>query len=894
MSAGPGVASFPAQPAVVPTARTTQQASLHDQQQTIPGPSPCVPLYLPASPTPTPTNTPTPTPTATVGLTTTPTPTPTPSPTPTVGPSPTPSPIAAPYNSGCIVSASPTEAFNPIGRPHTATFFCGNFASTLPGPAAAPYPATGCFDMRATVSDVTDGTTVAATSASCAGAQPSNIQSIDCTAAANPICAVGFTPTPSGQCAVACPPDFTYGADGLCHAPPKGGVCPPGSTPVVLQSGQPTTCTEPPLTTPTVYNEVTVTINPGAPHVYSIAFTGYTGTTATDSCPPGTILTQNVRVSSPAGPPVVGPACMFTVTVLKKYLEGTKVTVLPTSTCGGATTLPPASAFGAAACFFLVEATGTVILKTGVNCTDGSEPGSGTPATDIAQAIPEPNLPPDILPPVPAYNCTNGSLMVDNIAMAGVPINLAASNGFLNPICLPPNRIPQPTPTPGTATTTPTTPTPSPTPTATPTSTPTPVLLPGAGTTATPGPGPGGFAQAAVCAPTGATTTTVVTDQAGFAGIVGTTVTVTAQAFPPAAEGGSVTVAGGFALDGSPVRGIRMFVDIGLPTGTLFCDSGVTNASGAAVCTQNTDSATLGETVPVTVGFILNCQEYGTTTSFTVGAKPNPAVSSTLPTQNGLCIETSGKGALAVTASFAATINSQPAVSSGSVVLGGYMAATATPLPTSTPITPTETPTQTNTPVPTPTPTNTPVPTPTPTRTPTPTPTPTRTPTPTPTPVPKLRFSLDQALVTSASTPSSKVGLDIVFPNQRIALVMYYTIQSVPRTLTRTTIYQIQLGKTTVFRAQFSGTVTPKDVGRFARYDTVSVPARLPFGLYTFRATLTIDGQSQHRLWRFAIVRNVPGVGKLERRDVAVPGNSAWAASFRLEVTHRLDAVPGV
>jgi hypothetical protein len=159
-------------------------------------------------------------------------------------------------NASCIVSASPVEAFNALGTAHTVVFFCGNAASTLPGPVTAPYPNRGCFDLHATVADVTSGAAAAYTAAQCAGipvtAVGTEVSSgaVDCTSVANPICAIGFVPTgSSGQCQPpppVCPTGFTYSSiDGLCHAPPTAGACPPGSTPVRNSAGTIVDCTEP-------------------------------------------------------------------------------------------------------------------------------------------------------------------------------------------------------------------------------------------------------------------------------------------------------------------------------------------------------------------------------------------------------------------------------------------------------------------------------------------------------------------------------------------------------------------------------------------------------------------------------------------------------------------------
>jgi hypothetical protein len=87
--------------------------------------------------------------------------------------------------------------------------------------------------------------------------------------------------------------------------------------------------------------------------------------------------------------------------------------------------------------------------------------------------------------------------------------------------------------------------------------------------------------------------------------------------------------------------------------------------------------------------------------------------------------------------------------------------------------------------------------------------------------------------------------------------MIYYTIRSVPRTLTRFATYRVQHGKQTVFQATFKETVTPKTLGSFIRFDAYTVSPSARYGLYVFRATLKIDGKSQTRSWRFAVLKRI-------------------------------------
>jgi len=616
---------------------------------------------------------------------------------------------------------------------------------------------------------------------------------------------------------------------------------------------------------------VTVTINPGSPHVYRIDFTGYVGTGPGGGCPVGTTFTPNVDVTLvrggvPHSAPTFGPACAFTVSAFKKYIEGTRIEVLPTSSCGGGIPVGIASGFGGSACFFHVRASGMIILKTGVDCSNGSEPANGTPAPDFTDELgdepgPEATDDADIPPLTPIYNCSSGALEVIDVPMPNAPIQLTATNGVFNPNCVPTDRFPQSTPTPTpTGNLTPT-PIPSPTPTATPTTT----LAP----TATPFPTNQGFTNPALClADAGTPSTVVSTNEDGLTGVAGDNAQVTAFVIPPKTTTDLVTVVGNYLIDGIGVAGLRMFSSLSYASGLLYCDSGVSDASGTATCTREQGPTTIGEVVRTKVSFVFSCQEYGTFTFFIVGGPAVPPSAATLPVQNGTCLLRTNSGPLAVTATFVSTVNTQPTISTGSVVLGTFGTpapgtSTATGTSTITP-TPTNTPVATQTPTNTPTPTRTPTPTPTPTHTPTPTPTPTFT----PTPIPKLRFSLDAARVSAPRNPGNKQGLDYVQPGQQVWLMMYFTIRSLPKKTTRITTYAIQQGNRILYRISFKGTVSPPGTGSFVRYTVYTFARSFPPGVYMYRATLTLDSQSQTRAWRFAVVKNIP-IGRFAQDALA-------------------------
>lgn len=293
----------------------------------------------------------------------------------------------------CIVDANPPVAFNGIGAMHTVTFTCDrgviNSGLNGVGTGAAALRA-GCYDVTATVGNATTGVTAPILYATC-GSVPTGPAggNVDCSRTQSPICPVTTAPTgsPTAPCAATSP-----------------------------------------VTAQTVANTLSLTINPGSPNVNLITFSGYVPTTPLGSCPAGTTLVLGVTlIRSSARPPIGstvvprGGACRFSVSVQKKYLEVTNVTLtLPPGGCGGALIFVEGlkMAFGPP-CPVSATATGTVILKTGVNCA--YEPPNGTPAN-----LPYPGLPADF-PPGSTYRCANGVLSVVGIPVPGAMVTFIAS-----------------------------------------------------------------------------------------------------------------------------------------------------------------------------------------------------------------------------------------------------------------------------------------------------------------------------------------------------------------------------------------------------------------------------------------------------------------------------------
>ncbi len=589
-----------------------------------------------------------------------------------------------------------------------------------------------------------------------------------------------------------------------------------------------------------------------APHAFLVEAQGYIPPQADGSCPPGTTSTPSMTFVLAGGPhsgtSFAAPSCAFHIQLAQRGLELHKLTVVPPATCIGPVNSSAYTSVVGQACDSQVQALGLVVLKDGINCADGSEPATGTPARGF--------------PAGSTYECTNGALRVVNIPAGGMPINLTAVNGILNPTCFPLYAAPQATATPtetGIAS-------PIATPRATDTPTPTPTGTPGP--SESPTPRPSGSAPA-FCGPNGVTYVTMITGINGQLNFYGNEAEFSAstQPFNPA-PGDPFNVIGQFSIDSSPFAGVPTYAQYTDALGnSQTCGPVDTDNTGTAACTLSSDSEPVGETTFVNVDFILNCTDFMTTTSFTVGAPappaPTPAPTVTAPAPNGICVLRTGDGPVSIRASYTPPIDSQPVIDTGNVVVGQFNVATSTPAAiTSTPL-----PSPTDTPVPTdtPTPTNTPTPTVTPSPTNTPTPTPTLTPTPqappaVPTPSPtivipkKLSFSLDAARVDREKHVGDREGMDQVSRGQPVNLLLYYTVRSIPHSVTRVTTYEVDRGSQVVFKAEYRGKQGSKDLGSFVRYIPYLVPSGIRPDVYTFRATLRLDGHQQTRSWTFAVV----------------------------------------
>ncbi len=712
----------------------------------------------------------------------------------------------------CALSASPPEAFNPLGASHTVTFVCGAAVNLLPGPTGAGYPP-GCYDVVASLSDSSNGSDASFDSATCGIANVGGGSTVNC-AAQNPLCPAG-TVSQGGSCVPNCPAGFqNVGPRCLGYTTT---VCPPGSTPEYNNPGLIQDCVSPADTTAVPSNEMTVTFNSGSPHAFLVTFSGYIGTTAAGTCPDGTVYTPSVTLvsASATSPAVVGPACAFSVIAQKKFVEVNRLSVQLLGTpCGGGTTLNTGMSGLGHPCYFTVTAFGTVVLTTNVDCSGPNIPPTGSSATSAG------------FPAGSTYVCENGVLSVQNIVVPFVPITVTATGGYLQPTCYPAYLFS-------------TTPGPTPLPSAT-----APPVTPG-----TPEP--------PVCGAPGQTTITTTTDngqEPPSAGTVTYEGGVVSGAAPP---GGTEGVTATFTQNGQPIAGVEMFAEAMFPDQTVTC-VGKTAAGGSAACDFTVPAGeTVGSEVPVYVYLIDQCSQYVTSDYFTVGSifvpLHNPPAPGPGPFQApapvGICAAPNGFGPVYVTATMNSTSNTQPPVSSGPVELGAPALSTPVPTPGS-PV-----PTATPAPSPTPSPTATVTPTPSPTATPTATATPSATATSSPPTAPNIRFHVVAARVQKSSVGNEK-GVDSIYRGEKVYLLDYFAVSELPKSVKGTDKYSVLSGGHTIFSVTYRNSLTKKDLGHTsARYAIFQVPGTAGYGNYTFTVAMHYGKVTSSKSWHFAIVR---------------------------------------
>ena len=754
-------------------------------------------------------------------------------------------PATAAIAPSCLVGIAASPIDQAVGVPRSFTLLCGfpvGHLSTFPGP--------GCYDVQATLMDLTTGSGAPFDSGICANVVARTGTTIDCSSVANPICPPGYVAPPTGGCSPC--PAGSHLASGQCIFAPIGGTCPPGTTPFI-QHGMVVYCYTGVLpTTVGPTNEMTATFTPTSPHIYGVTITGYIPTQTNGTCPRGTTLTANVPVATH----VTATACQFTFRLTQRAEEINALVAAATGDCSAPIGSSLYYLVVGQGCLANIQAFGMVVVKVGVNCSNASEPATGSSAVQ------------DGFPPGSVYQCIGDALSVTNIPVPDVPLSLTVTNGIFNPTCFPIYAAPsQPTtPTPIPSVTPLATPRPSPTPTPTATSvsalTPSPTAVPGASS------------ASAFCSPPGQSTVTIVTGPNGVVNFFGNQVEYSAYANPSNPPPRSlVDIVGHFAVDNVPRPEVSMFAHFDAGNAeTGSCGPSYTDGTGTAHCSLSTDSVPAGTTVNAMVDFILNCTDYSTTATFTVGGtapSSMPPPVATAPAPNGLCVLRTGPGQVTVSVTYTSPLDTQPPVTVSNVPLGTFGFPTPTPAETPLPIPnatatpsntaiPTATPRPTSTPLPTSTPT--PTPTPTPTATPTARPSPTSSPTSTPTatipppPVP-VSFTLDEARVSKLTDRGNHRGLNLAQQGQKVNLSIYYTVKSLPRAVARLTTYEIDHGSSVGFKAVYRGTQGATQLGPQVRFIQYTIPRRSVPDVYTFRATVQLGNVRKTAFWRFAVVR---------------------------------------
>lgn len=118
-----------------------------------------------------------------------------------------------------------------------------------------------------------------------------------------------------------------------------------------------------------------------------------------------------------------------------------------------------------------------------------------------------------------------------------------------------------------------------------------------------------------------------------------------------------------------------------------------------------------------------------------------------------------------------------------------------------------------------------------------------------------LRYTIDAARVSHVGNLGNMQGLDEVHRGDNVWLMLYYSVQSIPRTESGTSTYEILEGGRIIMSASYSFNVGPPPRS-YSRVDPYTIPANMPYGAYTFRATVKIDsGPSLTADWQFAVVR---------------------------------------
>lgn len=118
-----------------------------------------------------------------------------------------------------------------------------------------------------------------------------------------------------------------------------------------------------------------------------------------------------------------------------------------------------------------------------------------------------------------------------------------------------------------------------------------------------------------------------------------------------------------------------------------------------------------------------------------------------------------------------------------------------------------------------------------------------------------VAFSLDAARVSPLNNPGNLKGLAAVKPGTKVELMMYYTIKTLQKNVTRVTTYTILAHAKPIYQVAYKTPQKAGDVGRFSRYTVYTVPKGLAYGPYVFKASLQLGSKSRSAAWKFRVAK---------------------------------------
>jgi len=119
-----------------------------------------------------------------------------------------------------------------------------------------------------------------------------------------------------------------------------------------------------------------------------------------------------------------------------------------------------------------------------------------------------------------------------------------------------------------------------------------------------------------------------------------------------------------------------------------------------------------------------------------------------------------------------------------------------------------------------------------------------------------LQFSLDAARVAKVHNRGDFRGLLAVRRGSTVWLMMYYTLKSLPKQMTRLTTYTVKYHGKILFQISYKAPIKSADVGRRSRYTVYTIPRTASFGSYVYSAALQIGKRRQTKSWKFAVANH--------------------------------------